>query len=76
MRSEDIIRAWKDESCREGLTEDQLTRLPAHPIGPVELQEEQLAEVGGAGPVSVLICPLTTIIVVTIVLDCFPDGEE
>ena len=71
MRSEDIIRAWKDASFREGLSADQLMHLPASPIGPVgpvELQEDQLAQVGGGG-VTIVMC--VTLIIVSAALRCF-----
>ncbi len=44
----DVIRAWKDEAYREGLTEQQLAALPANPAGAIELNETELASVGGA----------------------------
>ncbi len=43
----DIVRAWKDESYRASLSEDQLALLPANPIGEVELSDSDLAGVHG-----------------------------
>jgi mersacidin/lichenicidin family type 2 lantibiotic len=45
-----IIRAWKDESFRNGLSEEDRLSLPAHPSGLVELSNEDLGlVVGGTG---------------------------
>ena len=41
----DIARAWKDESYRQSLNEEQLSMLPANPAG--ELSDADLAEVAG-----------------------------
>lgn len=43
----DIVRAWKDETYRESLNEEQLEMLPANPVG--ELDESDLATVCGGG---------------------------
>ena len=42
MSTLDIIRAWKDEDFRRGLTAEQLSRLPAHPSGAIDLQDRSL----------------------------------
>ena len=47
MRSEDIIQAWKDETYRDALSEDQLAYLPVHPSGMLELEDEDLESVAG-----------------------------
>jgi len=41
----DIARAWKDESYRQTLSEEQLNMLPANPAG--EMSEAELASVCG-----------------------------
>ncbi len=46
MSLKDIIRAWKDSSYRESLSEEQLAQLPSNPIGEV-LSEEELHLVTG-----------------------------
>jgi mersacidin/lichenicidin family type 2 lantibiotic len=46
MSIKDIIRAWKDSSYRESLSEEQLAQLPANPVGDV-LSEEELQVVTG-----------------------------
>jgi mersacidin/lichenicidin family type 2 lantibiotic len=43
----DIVRAWKDESYRASLSEEQLALLPANPIGEVELSDSDLAGICG-----------------------------
>jgi mersacidin/lichenicidin family type 2 lantibiotic len=47
MSSVDIIRAWKDEEYRLGLTEAQRALLPAHPAGLIELDDEQMKTIVG-----------------------------
>jgi mersacidin/lichenicidin family type 2 lantibiotic len=44
----DITRAWKDQTYRENLSEEQRTSLPANPAGEIELSEADLAAVYGA----------------------------
>jgi mersacidin/lichenicidin family type 2 lantibiotic len=48
MSYENIIRAWKDETFRNGLGETERSLLPAHPSGLVELTNADLSGVGGA----------------------------
>jgi|SRR5581483_5254174 len=45
----DIIRAWKDDSYRRCLSEEQLIQLPANPAGEFELTEADLQSVYGIG---------------------------
>jgi mersacidin/lichenicidin family type 2 lantibiotic len=47
MSNLDIIRAWKDEEYRMGLSEDQRKLLPEHPAGLVELVDTDLNIVAG-----------------------------
>ena len=47
----DIVRAWKDESYRQSLSEEQLGLLPVNPAGELELSEADLEIVfGGVKP--------------------------
>ena len=43
----DIVRAWKNEAYHQSLNEEQLSTLPAHPAGELELSEAELASVSG-----------------------------
>jgi mersacidin/lichenicidin family type 2 lantibiotic len=43
----DIVRAWKDETYRQSLSDEQFNALPAHPAG--ELGETELETVAGGG---------------------------
>ena len=49
MNTINLIRAWKDADYRASLTEAELAALPEHPAGLVELPDEEMAAVGGAG---------------------------
>ena len=48
----DIVRAWKDESYRQGLSDEQLNTLPINPVGELELNDAELAAIygGEVGP--------------------------
>jgi mersacidin/lichenicidin family type 2 lantibiotic len=46
----DIIRAWKDEEYRLNLTEAERALLPEHPAGLIQLDDNELRSVLGAGP--------------------------
>jgi mersacidin/lichenicidin family type 2 lantibiotic len=48
VNREQIIRAWKDEEYRSGLSESEQALLPAHPAGVVELDGAELDSVAGA----------------------------
>jgi mersacidin/lichenicidin family type 2 lantibiotic len=48
MPKVDIIRAWKDEEYRLGLSSEERALLPEHPAGLIELDDEQMKAVVGA----------------------------
>jgi mersacidin/lichenicidin family type 2 lantibiotic len=43
----DIVRAWKDARYRQSLTLEQLTLLPANPVGTSELHDADLEVIQG-----------------------------
>ena len=47
MSHVNVVRAWKDEEDRLGLTEAECARRAANPAGLVELPESHLAQVAG-----------------------------
>jgi mersacidin/lichenicidin family type 2 lantibiotic len=47
MNKLDVIRAWKDPEFRSRLSARELSSLPPHPAGTVELSDEQLARAAG-----------------------------
>lgn len=49
MKTIDIVGVWKDARYRRGLRLDGQVILPESPVGEVELTEEELAVVSGAG---------------------------
>ena len=55
MTNEEIIRAWKDESYRNGMSVTQRAQIPDHPSGLVQLSDEELTEAAG-GTVSFAAC--------------------
>ena len=65
MRSEDIIRAWKDESYRATLDE-----MPAHPAGMLELEDTDLEAVAGGDVVtSAITVSVLTSLVTSLITD-------
>ena len=47
MSSLDIIRAWKDEDYRLGLTDAQRAMLPGSPVGLIELSDADMGLLAG-----------------------------
>ena len=43
----DVVRAWKDEAYRASLSDAERAALPEHPVGPIELDDAQLAGITG-----------------------------
>lgn len=56
----DLIRAWKDPAYRAGLTDEQRSRMPAHPAGLVELTDEELMKASGLSSISHTTCRCCT----------------
>ena len=48
MNTVDVIRAWKDRSYRNSLSQEQLAALPANPVGTISDVEAELVA-GGRG---------------------------
>ena len=44
-----VVRAWKDAEYRSSLSAEELAMVPANPVGEIELRDEDLASVVGAG---------------------------
>lgn len=47
MNREQIIKAWKDEDYRAGLSEADRAHVPTHPAGMIELPDELMTSVAG-----------------------------
>ena len=45
----DVVRAWKDETYRQMLNDEQLDSLPINPVGGLELSDDELETVFGGG---------------------------
>jgi mersacidin/lichenicidin family type 2 lantibiotic len=63
MNNLDVIRAWRDEEYRLGLSEAERVVLPRHPAGLIELEEADLAEIAGGIPT-----PITITIPITVTI--------
>jgi mersacidin/lichenicidin family type 2 lantibiotic len=42
-----IVRAWKDEAYRQGLSVEEQAMLPANPAGEIELTDAELEAISG-----------------------------
>ncbi len=47
MRTDQIIRAWKDEHYRLNLSASDQAAIPENPAGTIELQDDDLGDVAG-----------------------------
>ncbi len=56
MKKESIVKAWKNAEFRESLSAEELSLLPGHPCGLVDLQDEDLAEIAGGTHLSCNTC--------------------
>jgi mersacidin/lichenicidin family type 2 lantibiotic len=59
MSQIDVVRAWKDELYRANLSEAELSGLPQHPAGLIELGHDDLADVVGAYSEDTMACCTT-----------------
>jgi mersacidin/lichenicidin family type 2 lantibiotic len=50
MSNENIIRAWKDESFRNSISDKMQTLLPEKPAGLVQLTDAELSTAAGGQP--------------------------
>ena len=60
MKALDVIRVWKDPVYRESLGPDDLSVLPSHPAGIVELSDEELKLASGLASFIVTTGPTCT----------------
>ncbi len=44
MKTNEIVRAWKDEDYRDTLPAENRAELPAHPSGVVEFEQPELED--------------------------------
>lgn len=59
MSNNKIIRAWKDASYRNSLSDAERTALPPNPAGALEISDADLGNVaGGAKPVPISYNPV------------------
>jgi mersacidin/lichenicidin family type 2 lantibiotic len=47
MNKQDVVRAWKEEEFRIGLSAEQQALLPENPAGLIELTDSELEHVEG-----------------------------
>lgn len=67
MKRDQIIRAWKDEEYRSGLSASELSLLPENPAGIVELSGADLEEVDGRA----FAFGLDTVTIITCLTYCY-----
>jgi len=60
MRSEEIVRSWKDEEYQLGLSDKERALLPDNPAGVIELNDADLYVIdGGTIETFSALCPPT-----------------
>ena len=60
MKSLDVVRAWKDPVYRAALNPAELSQLPPHPAGLVDLSDEELKRASGVASYIVTTAPTCT----------------
>ena len=60
MNKNDVIRAWKDPLYRSRLSREEVSGLPGHPSGFLDLDEEQLKWTAGAVRTTIITCTAYT----------------
>ncbi len=63
MSKLDIIRAWKDKQYRNSLNGEQQALLPENPAGQIDLNMDELEDVGGATPSTPVCSAIVSVIV-------------
>lgn len=62
MKKSEIVRAWRDPEHFESLSEAERAQVPAHPAGPMEVEDEVLRSIaGGCGPTDPCVTENTTV---------------
>ena len=61
MKTNNIVRAWKDEDYRLGLSESERALVPQNPAGMVELSDKDLRKVTGGWTATSCICTTTVV---------------
>jgi mersacidin/lichenicidin family type 2 lantibiotic len=56
MKTNHIVRAWKDEDYRSSLSQSERSLVPQHPAGAVELSDSDLRRVTGGQDADTCIC--------------------
>jgi mersacidin/lichenicidin family type 2 lantibiotic len=56
MRSEEIVRSWKDETYRLNLSDKEQALLPDNPAGVIELTDAELCGVEGGTWITIDTC--------------------
>ncbi|HKQ78666.1 MAG TPA: mersacidin/lichenicidin family type 2 lantibiotic [Blastocatellia bacterium] len=75
MRPEEIIRSWKDEPSRLGMSDKELALLPDHPAGVIELTDAELDGVHGGSVITVcsfMLCETLITFCPTAITFCIP----
>lgn len=56
MKKIDVVRAWKDPFYRSTLSPEEVSQLPVHPSGLMEIREEDLRDISGRALTTALKC--------------------
>jgi mersacidin/lichenicidin family type 2 lantibiotic len=56
MKTNHIVRAWKDENYRSNLSQSEKSLMPENPVGQIELSDSDLRRVTGGQAADTCIC--------------------
>jgi mersacidin/lichenicidin family type 2 lantibiotic len=76
MTKDQVVRAWKDEDYRLGLSKSELSALPQNPAGLVELAEDEMLEARGRESFSLAITIALTIEIYSAIATCHACPES
>jgi mersacidin/lichenicidin family type 2 lantibiotic len=56
MKTNSVIRAWKDEEHRLSLSQAERALLPEHPAGVIDLTDAEMGSAAGGRPTANWLC--------------------
>lgn len=74
MTNDRIIRAWKDEEYRLGLSNADKAVLPANPAGVAEILDADMDGVAGGATYLAACSIVCTDLICSIIYSCFDEG--
>ena len=67
-----MVRAWRDPEYRSTLSSEQLATLPSHPVGLIELSDDELTSASGLDKVGITVLPPCSVWTFHNIVRCCP----